>query len=192
MSGRWQHTSETDPLNIAVVDVPGCGGQIGLTLCPGRRDRIGFYGWDRDLDVDLDVIRAWNPTVVVTLIEEQEFALLGVPTFREALQRHGLHWMHLPIRDGDVPGPEFEAAWARDGAILRRHLRNGERILIHCRAGLGRTGTIAGRLLVELGMEPAKAILAVRAAREQAIETGAQLQHVLDAKPPAEEPRLAG
>ena len=35
-------------------------------------------------------------------------------------------------------------------------------VLVHCRGGLGRAGTIAARLLIELGMEPTKAIASVR------------------------------
>ncbi|MEO6990941.1 MAG: cyclin-dependent kinase inhibitor 3 family protein [Candidatus Baltobacteraceae bacterium] len=181
MSQIARRTSVTDPLQIKALEVPGSGGQIGMTLCPGRRDRLHPSFWDRDLDADLDVVKAWNPAVVLTLVEEHEFALLGVPGFREALARHGLPWLHLPIRDADVPSSAFEVAWAREGPRLRAHLRNGERVLIHCRAGLGRTGTIAGRLLVELGMNAAQAVLSVRAARANAIETEAQRQHVMKA-----------
>jgi ADP-ribosyl-[dinitrogen reductase] hydrolase len=53
------------------------------------------------------------------------------------------------------------------------------RRLIHCRGGLGYTGMIAARLLVELGMDAHDAIAAVRRVRPGAIETGAQEQHVL-------------
>ena len=61
-----------------------------------------------------------------------------------------------------------------------RALRDGGRVLLHCRAGLGRTGMIAARLLVELGTPPDAAIVSVRAARTGAIETRAQERHVRD------------
>jgi hypothetical protein len=44
---------------------------------------------------------------------------------------------------------------------------------------LGRAGTIAARLLVELGMEPRKAIASVRAVRPGAIETSEQERFVM-------------
>ncbi len=58
-------------------------------------------------------------------------------------------------------------------------LRKGRDVLVHCKGGLGRAGTIAARLLIELGMEPATAIDRVRAVRPGAIETPEQKQYVL-------------
>ena len=58
-------------------------------------------------------------------------------------------------------------------------LRSGRDVLVHCRGGLGRAGTIAARLLIELGMEPATAIRQVRAVRPGAIETLEQEKYVL-------------
>ena len=59
-------------------------------------------------------------------------------------------------------------------------------MLIHCRGGLGRAGTIAARLLVELGMRPDEAVRRVRDARGPgAIETPAQEAHVLGCVPQA-------
>ena len=48
---------------------------------------------------------------------------------------------------------------------------SGSDALARCRGGIGRAGTIAARLLVELGVEPATAIAIVRAVRPGAIET---------------------
>ena len=57
------------------------------------------------------------------------------------------------------------------GARLRERLRAGERVLVHCRGGLGRAGAVAARLLIEFGATPVTAIAQVRAARPRAIET---------------------
>jgi hypothetical protein len=53
-------------------------------------------------------------------------------------------------------------------------------VLVRCRGGLGRAGTIAARLLVELGMDPATAIAGVRAVRRGTIETSDQEKFVLN------------
>lgn len=68
--------------------------------------------------------------------------------------------------------------WQDAGPALRARSRAGERIMIHCRGGQGRTGTLAARLLVESVVEPKRAIARVRDARPGAIETSAQEQHV--------------
>ncbi len=82
-----------------------------------------------------------------------------------------MRWFHLPVRDVSVPGSEFEKRWLEAGRELRSLLRSGRNVLVHCRGRLGRAGTIAARLLVELGVDPDKAVADVRAARPGVIET---------------------
>jgi ADP-ribosyl-[dinitrogen reductase] hydrolase len=96
-----------------------------------------------------------------------------------------MEWHHLPIRDRAVPGAAFETVWPRTGRRLRAHLGAGRSILVHCMGGRGRSGTVAARLLVELGEEPRTAIERVRRARPGAIETGGQERHVLACQPPS-------
>jgi ADP-ribosyl-[dinitrogen reductase] hydrolase len=82
-----------------------------------------------------------------------------------------MEWHHLPIRDGEVPGAHFEQQWILAGEAIRNLLRSGMNVLVHCKGGLCRAGTIAARLLVEFGHSPASAIAMVRAARPGALET---------------------
>jgi hypothetical protein len=58
-------TSVNDPLRIAEVSLPDIQGVIGLTLCPGKRDR--GRGWDRDLHIDVATIRDWGAELVIKL-----------------------------------------------------------------------------------------------------------------------------
>jgi ADP-ribosyl-[dinitrogen reductase] hydrolase len=118
--------------------------------------------------------------VVITLIEDHEFVLLGVEDLPELVRLNAMAWLHLPVRDVDVPDQRFELGWKRAGLDIHQRLDAGERILIHCRGGLGRTGLVAGRILVERGVIPRDAILMVRAARPHAIETAAQERYVLN------------
>ncbi|MGA1288094.1 MAG: protein-tyrosine phosphatase family protein [Rubrivivax sp.] len=60
-----------------------------------------------------------------------------------------------PILDFGVP--TIEAMRAVLDSILAS-LAQGERIYLHCRAGIGRTGTVAGCLLVDLGLSGEQAL----------------------------------
>lgn len=90
----------------------------------------------------------------------------------------GLEWHHLPITDVQPPDHRFEALWQDHGPRLLNHLRQGRRVAVHCRGGLGRAGTVSARLLVELGTDPEAAIRQVRLARPGAIETRQQADYV--------------
>lgn len=177
-------TSHTHPLQIASIPVGPKMGRVGLTFCPGKKQSGAMSGaWDRDLDLDLDVVANWGAAAVVSLIEAHEMTTLAVPMLGEQVAARHMRWFHLPIVDVSVPGAHFEARWAEDGAVLRDLLRAGFDVLVHCKGGLGRAGTIAARLLVELGWEPGAAIKAVRSVRPGAIETSAQLAHVQSIRP---------
>jgi ADP-ribosylglycohydrolase/protein-tyrosine phosphatase len=165
--------SVNSPLVIDAVAVGA--GQVGMTLCPGKKAAsLSGFQWDRDLALDAAAIREWGARAVVTLIEDHEFRELDVEQLPEVFRGAGLEWHHLPIRDVDVPGGRFEMRWQYAGARLRERLRSGERVLVHCKGGLGRAGTVAARLLVEFGVDPAQAIARVREARTGAIETRGQ------------------
>lgn len=168
-------TSESDPLLIAPV-IPGDNlGRIGITFCPGKKDPDGMDGfWHRDLDLDLDEVRRWGATAVISLIQDHEFDYLQVRGLPEAVRDRHMEWWHLPIPDGRPPGSDFERSWRAAGEAIRDRLRTGFDVMIHCKGGVGRAGTIAARLLVELGERPDDAMRKVRAARTNAIENRQQ------------------
>lgn len=174
-------TSVTHPLRIGEVQAADAGGLIGVTFCPGKQgpSNSGFV-WRRDLRLDLNTIAAWGPAAIVTLIEEHEFEMLGVQDLGRQISARGIEWHHLPIVDVEVPDARFEAGWLASGPKLLSVIREGGRVLVHCRGGLGRAGTVAARFLVELGVPARQAVARVRAARPGAIETPEQLQYVLN------------
>ena len=94
-------SSFSDRLQIAALSPPGITGVIGLTLCPGKKDP--GRDWDRDLDIDLTVIEQWGAEVVITLVEPHELELLHVLSLPNAVARHGMRWVHLPIHDVSTP-----------------------------------------------------------------------------------------
>ena len=180
-------TSQSHPLQIAAVRAASGCGLVGLSFCPGKKQHSAFSGlWHRDLGTDLDAIAAWGAAAVVTLVETHELEFLKVPEMGHEVRARHLEWFHLPIQDVSTPTPAFEAAWQTAGPRLHRLLRAGFNVFVHCKGGLGRAGTIASRLLIELGMAPRAAIDAVRAVRPGALETDAQESYALAVRPVAE------
>ena len=172
-------TSNSHPLQIVFVETPGHG-RIGMTFCPGKHDPSAKTGpWSRDMRMDVAAIADWGAVALVTLMESHELELLGVSGLGNAVLAQGLDWYHLPVQDVSVPNIAFEAQWAGASSVLRSQLLAGKSIVVHCRGGLGRTGIVAARLLIELGEKPVTALERVRAARPGAVETSEQEAYVL-------------
>ncbi|WP_298373028.1 dual specificity protein phosphatase family protein [Azospirillum sp.] len=158
-------TSLEHPLEIKEIITRG-GGVLGLAMCPGRKDRDPVTGgWNRDIFMDVETIRAWGARSVLCLLERDEMRRLGVLDLGDMVRCSGMEFHSAPINDMHAPGPAFESVWEGCGKVVRNHLSSGQRVVIHCRAGQGRSGMIAARLLVELGMAADEAIAAIQYAR---------------------------
>ena len=147
--------SDSHPIEIQHVHPAGAAGRIGMTFCPGKKQRGAETGdWDRDLGADLARIAGWGAAAVVSVIEDHELAALAVPDLPARAEAAGLEHHLLPVPDGGTPDARAEARWAYTGERVRQHLGAGHDVVVHCKGGLGRTGTFAARLLVEFGATP--------------------------------------
>lgn len=178
-------TSLSHPLQIgSVACAPLARGTIGITFCPGKwGDSIHGAPWQRDIDLDLDAIRAWGADLALSMLVGEEFALLRLPRLGEGFGSRGIAWHHLPIQDLGVPDEAFQAIWSTSGAAAISVLRAGGKVLVHCRGGLGRAGTVACMLLMELGANGSDALRKVRAARPGAVETKKQERYLATYSP---------
>jgi len=145
-------------MGFAIFALPVLAGELAISPVPGP--------------ADIAAIRLWGPSQVVTLLTESEMSLLALQPFGEAV---GARWWHLPITDFGTPAAETAARWPVVAVTLLAALAAGERVLIHCRGGCGRSGMLALRLMVMAGEAPDAALTRLRAVRPCAVETAAQM-----------------
>lgn len=117
----------------------------------------------------LTTLRENAITSILSLSEE--------PLERALLQEFEFDYLHLPIEDFTAPTPEQVAAAM---AFLEAQVEHKHGALVHCRAGMGRTGTILACFLVAKGWNPDEAIATVRRKRPGSLEVYAQEKIVYD------------
>lgn len=113
-----------------------------------------------------DEMRAWRRAgvdAVVSLLTGSEDQDLGLESERRESEANGIEFFSLPIVDRSTPASEAEVALLLNA--LDRRLREGKKVLIHCRQGIGRASLISAALLVETGRAPAAAFGVVSRAR---------------------------
>ena len=147
----------------------GGADEVPLPEGPGRLWLCGkhFVGPDPE-----HALRSIGATTILCLNERRELLdrYPGYVAWLDGNQPGRAIWHPVP----DLHAPDVETARSLL-ADLRHRIARGERVLVHCGAGIGRAGTIAAGLLVTMGMAVADAIATVAAHRATAgPEAGAQ------------------
>jgi atypical dual specificity phosphatase len=130
-------------------------------------DRLGGLprpGILDDLDRDLEGLRSLGVTVLVSLeetrtVEPARLAGLGIVS------------LHFPVPDMGAPAL---AATSELCASIAARLARGDVVAFHCRAGLGRTGTLLASQLVWCGETAVRAIDRVRLINARCIQSEEQ------------------
>lgn len=169
-------TSEQNPYTIVdiahVATDPSKRGRLTVSISPGKCD----HRWNRNLEMDLKAIKRNGITVIVCLLEWSEMRMLEIIDYPRKAEEAGFLFYHLPIKDCSVPTQDEINVLI---PILVRHLVKGHNILIHCREGLGRAGTICACCLIHFGFDGKTAIDTIRRKRPGAIQTSKQEECVL-------------
>ncbi len=92
------------------------------------------------------------------------------------LARHGVAFLWLPTRDHEPLSPadlRLGTEWVRSG------IARGERVLIHCQHGIGRSALLAACVLVADGRSPSDALRLIKRQRSKVSPSPSQLHALL-------------
>jgi protein-tyrosine phosphatase len=133
---------------------PQVPGSLWLGSMPGR-----FESWS---EFESQALRH-QLSLVVCLTPRSEVAELS-PAYHSAVVQGAtpFRWMNVPVRNFGVP--EDTASFRRDVREIAEALQRGDSVMLHCAAGIGRTGSTAACVLKALGLETAEALQRVREA----------------------------
>ncbi len=133
-------------------------------VVPGKLAGCPEPGIVHDIDYDLDLLSRVGIQVLVTLTEHD--------LDQVSLTRHGLSNIHLPIFDREAP------SLAQAYMLVRRMQKlmdEGKALAVHCKAGIGRTGTIlAAWMIREGGFSSAGAIELLRNVNKSYVQSASQ------------------
>ncbi|MDY0746062.1 tyrosine-protein phosphatase [Paucibacter sp. R3-3] len=153
-------------MSFRSVPLPAsASGALWLQSMPGRLESWGEF---------LDEARLRQLNLVVCLNPLEEVAQLS-PAYHKAIAEGRLpfRWQHLPMRDFGLGSDP--AAFRHGVEQIANGLVLGDQVLLHCAAGIGRTGTVAACVLKQLGTDRDEALRKVRAAGsnpQSAVQSG--------------------
>jgi hypothetical protein len=157
-------TSSPDPASPDAPDAGPVAPMRGFSwVAEARIAGMPRPGARRALDEDLTFLEGQGIDLLVTLTEQ--------PLDAEALARHRIASLHIPVRDYTAPTMEQLDTYV---AAVETAMAEGQAVGTHCGGGLGRTGTFLAALLVASGRDADAAIAEVRALRPGSIETRGQ------------------
>ena len=113
------------------------------------------------LDDELQGLRAEGVHVLVSALTDSELVELQLTAEPELARQAGLTYVSFPIPDRGAP----VAAVTDLVDQLEEHLDGAEFIVVHCRAGIGRSSLIAAAVLVREGLSPSEAWELISTAR---------------------------
>lgn len=179
-------TSLSHPLLVDFIKLDdfALGAEIGMTFAPGKTQMDALTGkWQRNVETDVARLKDFYKTdTLVSLIEAHEFEQLKIQNLSDECDKAGIKFLPFPIMDISVP--KSMADFSNLVTEILKRLQIPQKVVVHCKGGLGRTGLLAASVLIATGKtkDAKEAIYEVRKARSGTVETLEQEKFIEDFK----------
>ncbi len=114
--------------------------RIGIMARPRAND------W---LDDEIKSLKTRRIDCLVSLLEKSEEWELGLQDEKEVCKKWGIEFVNFPIKDVNVPLNDFD--FIRLAKELAIKVKKKQKIVIHCRMGIGRASILAAAIMIILG-----------------------------------------
>ena len=91
---------------------------------------------------------------IVSLLEPNETTELGLKGEESFCRKYNINFINYPVPDRGLPKDQLTVNRFIDG--LKGKIDKGQRMVIHCRMGIGRSSMIAAAVLLKNGMKADK------------------------------------
>jgi protein-tyrosine phosphatase len=131
-----------------------------------KMGRLGIMARPRAGEWLSDEVAAWcraGVAAVVSLLESSEIRELGLHEELPLCSASNVEFISFPIPDRGVPQSVRKTIELVDR--ITSLLRSEAKVVIHCRAGIGRSSLVAGCVLVKLGFRAEEVFPLIQRAR---------------------------
>ena len=115
------------------------------------------------IDEEFSSIARFGIKRLVCLLQAPEIRELGLATAADLCASKKMEYLHFPIKDRGIPHSLSKTLLLIED--LYNNILQGANTVIHCRAGIGRTGLLSAAVLVRHGYTPVEAFHLLSKAR---------------------------
>lgn len=120
---------------------------------------------DEFLEEDIIHFSNQKLNILVSLLTREESFDLGLQNEKSICEKYTIDFISFPIIDRSVPTEKQTIQIKELAKNLEEKIHQNEKIIIHCRGGIGRAGMLCSAILIEQGYDTREAIEKISKAR---------------------------